>query len=138
MTARTPLTALPAYATLERLARDLDTVTIPSLFDADPNRVEAFTATAAGIDLDFSKHRLNSEALAALVQLAEEAGLADGIGTLLSGGEINNTEGRAALHTLLRGTGANELTELYSEVTATRGRCPRRITTAPSSTLPRT
>ncbi len=122
MTARTPLTALPAYATLAQLARDLEAVTIPSLFEADPARVGSFSATAAGLHLDFSKHRLNREALAALVALAGQAQLVDGIEALLTGGEINNTERRPALHTLLRGTAAGELQGLYSEVTATQAR----------------
>ncbi|NND69877.1 MAG: glucose-6-phosphate isomerase [Halioglobus sp.] len=122
MTARTPLTALPAYSILVQLARDLETVSIPSLFDADPARAGKFSLQAAGLHLDFSKHRINAEALGKLVELAEQAQLSAGIETLLSGGEINTTEGRPALHTLLRGTGANALGDLYREVTATQAR----------------
>lgn len=122
MTARTPLTALPAYATLAQLARELETTAIPSLFEANPTRAKDFRLEAAGLQLDFSKHRLNTAALAALVELAVQAKLPAGIGTLLGGGEINNTERRPALHTLLRGTGSDELIDLYREVTATQAR----------------
>ena len=109
MTAHTPITALPAFATLTQLASELKGVGIASLFEADPERVPAFSAEAAGLHLDFSKHLLNTAALEALVELAEQAGVKAGAEALLAGAEINNTEQRPALHTLLRGTGANEL-----------------------------
>ncbi len=122
MTARTPITALPAFATLTQIASELKGASIASLFEADPERVPGFSAEAAGLHLDFSKHLLNTAALEALVELAEQAGVKAGAEALLAGAEINNTEQRPALHTLLRGTGANELAGLYREVEATQAR----------------
>ncbi|MEL0027845.1 MAG: glucose-6-phosphate isomerase [Perlucidibaca sp.] len=55
-----------------------------------------------GLLMDFSKQRLDDEVLAALFQLARECGLAGAIAHLLGGSRVNETEGRAALHSALR------------------------------------
>jgi glucose-6-phosphate isomerase len=52
--------------------------------------------------LDYSKNRINSKTHELLVQLAEECGLKDAIEQQFRGEIINETEGRAVLHTALR------------------------------------
>jgi glucose-6-phosphate isomerase len=78
--------------------------TILSLFD-DPGRAEAFSARADGLLFDYSKTHLDAEALAGLIALAETTGVAARREAMFSGAKINETEGRAVLHTALRAPG---------------------------------
>ena len=75
---------------------------IAELFERDQNRFQNFSAQADGLLLDFSKTALDETGLNALVDLAEQAGLASKIEAMFRGDPINVTEGRAALHTALR------------------------------------
>jgi glucose-6-phosphate isomerase len=72
------------------------------LFAGDPGRGERLTLEAAGIFLDYSKHRITDETVRLLVQLASESGLRDRIDAMFRGDEINVTEKRAVLHVALR------------------------------------
>ena len=72
------------------------------LFAADPTRGARLTAEAAGLYLDYSKHRVTDETIALLVRLAEESGLPDRIEAMFRGDRINVTENRSVLHTALR------------------------------------
>ena len=76
--------------------------TIRQLFDEDPDRARRFSLEAAGWFLDYSKNRVDREAMKELVQLAEESGLRDEIERMFTGEKINRTENRAVLHTALR------------------------------------
>src|SRR5712692_8765232 len=73
-----------------------------SLFADDPARGERMTAEAAGVDLDYSKNRINDETLRLLIALAEQSGLRARIDAMFRGERINITENRAALHVALR------------------------------------
>jgi len=75
---------------------------ISSLFEADPSRAERFTRSAAGLRFDFSKTQLDDELLSALIELAEQRELERWRDQMMSGALINDTEGRAVLHTALR------------------------------------
>ncbi|MEJ2317149.1 MAG: glucose-6-phosphate isomerase [Gammaproteobacteria bacterium] len=72
------------------------------LFTQQPDRFEQFSLEAAGLFLDYSKNRINSETLSLLCRLAESVDLAGYIEAMFSGKKINNTERRAVLHTALR------------------------------------
>ncbi len=72
------------------------------IFADDPDRGERLTAEAAGLYLDYSKHRITDETLALLRRLAEERGLAKRIEAMFRGEKINVTERRAVLHVALR------------------------------------
>jgi glucose-6-phosphate isomerase len=72
------------------------------LFADDPGRGERLTASAVGIELDYSKNRITDQTLDLLFQLAKEAGLRERIDAMFSGSKINITENRAVLHTALR------------------------------------
>ena len=106
------LTELPGFAKLQSLSSELESASIGQVLTSEPCRTQNFSATAAGLSLDFSKQLLNKEALAALVQLAEEAEIKQRIAALLTGEWRNTTENRPALHTLLR---ASSLADEYSE-----------------------
>ncbi len=72
------------------------------LFAVDPGRGERLTVEAAGLYLDYSKHRITDETLKLLVQLAQESGLRERIDAMFRGEAINVTEHRAVLHVALR------------------------------------
>ena len=76
--------------------------TLKDLFAADPGRFDRYHVALDDLVYDFSKHRLDEGVMTALVGLAESAKLAEKRETLFSGGIINPTEHRAALHTALR------------------------------------
>ena len=120
MTASPPLSEQPSYGTLKGMAAAIRDTSIASLFTEDQYRAEDFTLQAAGLKLDYSKQLLSREALKALLQLASEAQLTDAIADLLSGAEVNNTEGRPALHSLLRAAEAETLEDKFAAVTSAR------------------
>lgn len=72
-------------------------------------RFDHFSAEADGMLLDVSKTSIDEEAMALLIQLAEEAGVAEKRDAMFAGEKINTTEDRAVLHTALR---ARETTPL--------------------------
>jgi glucose-6-phosphate isomerase len=74
---------------------------ILDLFD-DPGRAEAFSTRADGMLFDYSKTHLDAEAMDLLLALAEAADVAGKREAMFSGAKINETEGRAVLHTALR------------------------------------
>ncbi|HEV3104922.1 MAG TPA: glucose-6-phosphate isomerase [Trinickia sp.] len=83
-------------------------------------RAERFTFAGGGLVADFSKNRISEETLRLLVTLAEEAGVAKRRDAMFSGGIVNPTEGRAALHTALRATRADA--PYHAEVVAERAK----------------
>ena len=76
--------------------------TIKELFAADPNRAEKYTLSAAGWTLDYSKNRIDTGVMKALLKLAEATNLKAEIEKMFTGEKINRTENRAVLHTALR------------------------------------
>ena len=77
------------------------------LFAADPERFARFSLRHEDILLDYSKNRLTAETRDKLVALAEETGLRTAIEQMFAGATINETEGRAVLHTALRNLGGD-------------------------------
>jgi glucose-6-phosphate isomerase len=98
----TPLTDRPSWEGLRRHAEEMRSTHLRTLFAEDPRRGERYTAEAAGLYLDYSKHRVTDETLRLLLALAEESGLSERIEAMFRGEEINVTERRAVLHTALR------------------------------------
>jgi hypothetical protein len=85
----------PAWAALQALSGEMAESTIRSLMDSDPSRAERMTLTACGLDLDFSRQRINDEVLSTLRALAEQRGVFAARDSMLVGGQLNNTENRA-------------------------------------------
>ncbi|MGB1449031.1 MAG: glucose-6-phosphate isomerase [Flavobacteriaceae bacterium] len=79
-------------------------------FKADEKRYDRYSIQWEDILVDFSKNRLNQETLVLLEDFANEMGLKEAMNAYFSGETINQTEGRAVLHTALR---APEDTQLY-------------------------
>jgi glucose-6-phosphate isomerase len=95
---------------LEAMARPR----LHDLFAADPARVEAMSlrleladegATRSGMLIDWSKTHLDDAALSAFEELAEASGFSAARTALFEGGIVNATEGRAATHGAMRGSG---------------------------------
>ncbi|HQA38251.1 MAG TPA: glucose-6-phosphate isomerase [Kiritimatiellia bacterium] len=72
------------------------------LFEKDPGRADRFMLEAAGWTLDYSKNRITPALMRRLVELAEASDLKRWIDAMFAGEAINETEGRAVLHTALR------------------------------------
>lgn len=73
-----------------------------SLFQYNPNRFTEFSLQKDNYLFDYSKNLIDSRTKGLLLQLAEECQLKDAIAKMFSGDKINETEGRAVLHTALR------------------------------------
>lgn len=73
-----------------------------TLFQYNPNRFNEFSLQKDNYLFDYSKNLIDSRTKELLLQLAEESQLKDAISKMFSGDKINETEGRAVLHTALR------------------------------------
>lgn len=82
--------------------QDVREAKIRDFFVEDPLRFEKFSVEAAGLLFDYSKQHVNVETIRKLTKLAESSQLSSAIRELFSGGRINTTENRPALHTALR------------------------------------
>ena len=97
-----PLTQRHAWKALGEHYQKIRDVHLRTLFAEDPRRGETFAAEAAGLYLDYSKHRITADTIRLLLALAEEAGLRGRIDAMFAGEKINVTERRAVLHVALR------------------------------------
>ncbi len=94
---------------------------LKQLFASDPKRAEKFSLQWNDFLVDFSKNRITAETQQLLIDLANELHLEDAIGKYFKGDTINETEGRAVLHTALRAKasdtilveGSNVIPEVY-------------------------
>ncbi|SDG73545.1 glucose-6-phosphate isomerase [Psychroflexus sediminis] len=91
-----------------------------ALFNANPKRFQEFSIQNEDILVDFSKNLIDEEVFSQLLKLAEEADLKKSIKSYFEGDKINETEGRAVLHTALRSSENNSATvdgkEVYTDV----------------------
>ena len=81
-------------------------------FQNDPNRFDQFSIQWEDFLVDFSKNRLSKETLTLLEELAHEVDLKGAMEAYFGGEAINQTEGRAVLHTALR---APETAQIYTD-----------------------
>ncbi|MCU0815652.1 MAG: glucose-6-phosphate isomerase [Cypionkella sp.] len=96
---------------------------ILDLFDA--SRASDFSAEADGMILDYAKTNIDARGRALLLTLAEAAGVAARREAMFAGEKINETEGRAVLHTALRNLSASVVVDgrdVMPEVRATHAR----------------
>ncbi|RKN83087.1 glucose-6-phosphate isomerase [Ulvibacterium marinum] len=115
-------TATAAWKKLEQHFGETKGIHLKEFFAKDgKDRVDSFTLKWEDFLIDFSKNRITGETLRLLLQLAEEVGLKDAIDKYFRGDLINQTEGRAVLHTALRAKeddsilveGKNVIPEVY-------------------------
>ncbi len=92
-----------AFAALTAHHRTAAPRDMRAAFAGDPARFARFSREAEGVLVDWSKCAIDDEAMRRLVALAEAAGVAAKRDAMFAGARINATEGRAVLHTALRG-----------------------------------
>ena len=98
----TDITTTDAWAKVAQAQQSLAQKTLRELFDADPQRGEKLSFTAADLHVDLSKNLVDDSTRDALIELAQAAGLSERIEAMFQGDKINNTENRSVLHTALR------------------------------------
>ncbi len=91
-----------AWQALEAHYAQVKDLHMRALFAQEPDRFERLSIKFGDILFDYSKNRITDETMRLLLNLAEDANLAAQIEAMFSGEKINNTEGRAVLHTALR------------------------------------
>lgn len=94
------LTERPAWRALAALAVQ----PLPHLRELvlEPGRGDYARLSAAGIELDFTRQRINRTVHEALLAPAQDAGIEAQRDAMLAGEPVNATEGRAVLHVALR------------------------------------
>jgi glucose-6-phosphate isomerase len=93
---------LPAWKALDEHVSRIGNLHLRQLFAEDAGRAERFTIKALDLYFDYSKHRITSETMQLLIELAEQSGLRERIEAMFSGEKINITENRSVLHVALR------------------------------------
>ena len=114
-------TTTKAWAKLQENYSKISNVHMKDLFAQDKERANKLTIKWDDFYVDFSKNRITEETLKYLLELAEEVKLKEAINSQFSGEIINQTEGRAVLHTALRAPknanfkvdGVNVMPEIY-------------------------
>ncbi len=106
-----PPTDHPAWTALREHRRELDSLHVRDLFEADPGRFGRFHAELGDVLVDFSKHRITNVTLRLLIELAEQAQVPRWTEAMFSGERINRSEDRAVLHTALRHQAATPVLE---------------------------
>ncbi|HEY8399463.1 MAG TPA: glucose-6-phosphate isomerase [Flavihumibacter sp.] len=105
-------TTTSAWAALEQHYREIGNKHLREFFKEDPNRFAAFSRQQGDVLVDFSKNRINQTTWKLLIDLARECQVPAAIKAMFNGELINQTEGRAVLHTALRNfSGKPVLTE---------------------------
>ncbi|MEM8998794.1 MAG: glucose-6-phosphate isomerase [Bacteroidota bacterium] len=95
-------TKTEAWKRLSRHYLETKDISIKHLFESDTNRAGKFTISWQNFLVDYSKNRITEEVFGSLLKLADEVNLKEAITKYYSGDKINQTEGRAVLHTALR------------------------------------
>ncbi len=88
---------------LREQAARLGETSLQALMAEDLARAHDFALRVGPLYANFARQRYDREALAALFEIARQADLQGAMRRLVDGDIVNPTEGRAALHTALRG-----------------------------------
>ena len=114
--------AATAWLGLARERERLEAFDMRAAALSDPGRSTRYRLQAAGLTLDYSRNRVDDAALDALFALARACGTETRLREQFGSAPVNLTEGRAALHTVLRGTDAGTVLPQTAEVRAMRER----------------
>ena len=97
----TPLNT-PEWQSLQRHYSDLKFTSMREEFVLDSGRFDRFTVRCGSLLLDYSKNRITKKTMEKLFSLARSVDMSGWTERMFTGEAINNTEGRAVLHTALR------------------------------------
>lgn len=100
-------TQTEAWQKLSVHFKEIKETHLRNLFNENPTRKEDFSLAFNDFSIDLSKNRITQETLKHLIDLANQSELKDAISQYFGGEEINQTEGRAVLHTALRNQSNN-------------------------------
>ena len=100
-----PTAATEQWQALASHRVSMQTIHMRDLFAVEPQRAQRMSVTAGPLHIDYSKHRTTASTLQLLQALAHARGVTDWRHRMLAGEAINSSEGRAALHMALRGSG---------------------------------
>lgn len=95
-------TSTQAWSKLKTHFESIKNTHIKTLFAEETNRADDMTILWEDFYVDYSKHRVSKDTMKILLELADEVQLKDAIVKYFEGDTINQTEGRAVLHTALR------------------------------------
>ncbi|SFN44205.1 glucose-6-phosphate isomerase [Bizionia echini] len=115
-------TTTKAWQSLREHFSEIKNQKMTDLFANDTKRADTFSIEWDDFFVDFSKNRITNKTLDLLIKLAKETKLQEAIESQFSGEIINETEGRAVLHTALRApknttvlvNGVNIIPEIYA------------------------
>jgi len=93
----------PGFELLQSHAERLSGASIAGLLKDEPERIDAQAVQVGPLYATFARQRYDAQAWDALLALGRERDLAGAFRRLFDGETVNVTEGRAALHTALRG-----------------------------------
>lgn len=110
MLPKVDFTATAAHRRLTVHAERMQKLHMRDMFETDPERFKKFTKCFDNILLDYSKNRIDEEVVSDLKALAEQCGLDEAVEAFFGGKPINETEGRAVMHTALRHRGEGPVT----------------------------
>ncbi|CAA6801876.1 MAG: Glucose-6-phosphate isomerase (EC [uncultured Thiotrichaceae bacterium] len=99
---KSSLVQTPAWQRLVVHHNDMQRVHMMDLFKKNPNRFNDFSLQFEGILLDYSKNIITSKTMDHLFYFARKQRVKEWRHKMFTGGNVNNTEGRAVLHTALR------------------------------------
>ncbi|OYU11236.1 MAG: glucose-6-phosphate isomerase [Comamonadaceae bacterium PBBC1] len=92
----------PAWKNLQHHAQGFAGFDLRTAFATDAYRADALSQAAPYVFADLSKNHTDTSTEALLMELAKQTGLASHRDAMFRGEPINNTEGRAVMHWLLR------------------------------------
>lgn len=95
-------TKTASWKKLEHHFTEVQYLKMKDLFAQDAERADKFTINWDDFYVDVSKNRITQETFKYLLELADDVKLKEAIESQFSGEKINQTEGRAVLHTALR------------------------------------
>lgn len=116
------ITPQALHEALQDIASETAQQRIEQLFTASPDRADRYRCEGPGLTLDFSKHLLTDDALQTLLELATVRSLPEAFEQLIQGQQVNSSERRPALHTLLRGTATGAQAQRASAIDKTLAR----------------
>jgi glucose-6-phosphate isomerase len=102
-------TSTKAWEALGEHYSEIKNRKIADMFAADKQRADKFSLHWNNFLIDYSKNLVDTQTMSLLTDLAKETGLKQAISQYFSGEAINETEGRAVLHTALRTEPGNSI-----------------------------